>query len=289
VPRSLETVIRALQRQPIQALPRGELFLYRDFLDGYFSRYQGDYLKQLAVAAQKLGLSLVGVELVNKTSPGVINKKTFQVIETFYSVGCLDGPVSALIKEVGFLKAMLSTKNNPSLFSEIAAEWVAITQKTALQVKASGLQAIAITDDIAGNQGLFFSPTYFHEEVWPIYKTAIEIIKGQGLAAFFHSDGDIRKSIPLLIDAGFDCLHPVDTLAGMDLYELKRDFGENISFMGHVDLLSWTREQVHQNITLAEKEFPGGGLILGSSGGLSVKTVNENLEILYPEWKSARN
>jgi len=31
--------------------------------------------------------------------------------------------------------------------------------------------------------------------------------------------GDIRKIIALLIQAGVDCLHPVDTQAGQDLYE----------------------------------------------------------------------
>jgi hypothetical protein len=286
VPQHIETVIQALHRQSVTFVPRGELFIYRDFLDDYFSRDQDDYLKRLAAAAKRLGLSLVGVELVNKTSLVVINKKNCQFLNPFYTVGRLDGPIAGLIEAVGFLKAMLSTKNNPSLFSEIAAAWVSLTEKIVEQAKISGFQAIAITDDIAGNQGLFFSQDYFQEEVWPIYKTIIETIKGQGLAAFFHSDGDIRKIIPLLIEGGFDCLHPVDTLAGMDLYELKRDFGEKISFMGHVDLLSWTREQVQQNITSAEKEFSAGGLILGSAGGLSVRTVNENLEVLYPDWKS---
>ena len=223
--RSLETVNRALPHLPVKVLPRGELFLYRDFLDDYFSRDQGDYLKQQAVAAKRLGLSLVGVELVDKTSLVVINKKNCQVLNPFYTVGRLDGPMAGWIEAVGFLKAMLSTKNNPSLFSEMAAAWVRLAEKTVEQAKISGSQAIAITDDIAGKQGLFFSPDYFQEEVWPVYKTIIETIKDRGLAAFFHSGGDIRKIIPLLIEGGFDCLHPVDTLAGMDLYELKRDFG----------------------------------------------------------------
>jgi uroporphyrinogen decarboxylase len=275
----------ALKHQPSKVLPRGELFLYQDFLDTYFGCYRGDYLKQLAAAGERLGLSLIGVELNNKKLPEIFHKKNCQELEPFYAIGCLDGPVSGLIDTVGFLKAMLSTKNNPSLFSEMASAWLAEAGEKIKQAKSGGLQAIAITDDLAGNQGLFFSPLYFQEKVWPIYKTAIEMIKGRGLAVFFHSDGDLRKIIPLLITAGFDCIHPVDSQAGMNLPELKRDFGEKISFMGHIDLLSWTGEQVQQNIASAEKAFSTGGLILGSAGGLSVGTVNKNLEILYPDWK----
>jgi uroporphyrinogen decarboxylase len=277
--------MRALKHQPIKVLPRGELFLYQDFLDSYFGGYQGDYLKQLVAAGERLGLSLIGVELNDKRLPDIFHKKNCRELESFYSIGCLDGPVSGLIEGVGFLEAMLSIKNNPSLFSEIAADWLTGAKKKIEEAKTGGLQAIAITDDLAGNQGLFFSPVYFQEKVRPIYETMVEMIKGLGLAAFFHSDGDIRKIIPLLIEAGFDCLHPVDIQAGMDLLELKRDFGEEISFMGHIDLLSWTGEQVHQNIALAEKAFSNGGLILGSAGGLSVRTVNENLEVLYPDWR----
>jgi len=42
-------------------LPRGELFLGRDFLDHFFGG--GGYFGQVAAAAHSLGLSLVGVDL----------------------------------------------------------------------------------------------------------------------------------------------------------------------------------------------------------------------------------
>ncbi|HMK64726.1 MAG TPA: hypothetical protein VK564_02960, partial [Thermodesulfobacteriota bacterium] len=169
MPRSPEAIIRALKHQPSKVLPRGELFLYQDFLDSYFGCYQGNYLKQLAAAGGRLGLSLIGVELNNKGLPELFHKKNFQDLASFYAVGCLNGPVSGLIEAVGFLKAMLSTKNNPSLFSEIAAAWLDEAKKKTKEAKAGGLRAIAIADDLAGNQGLFFSPVYFQEKIWPIY------------------------------------------------------------------------------------------------------------------------
>jgi uroporphyrinogen decarboxylase len=289
VPPHVESVSKALTYQPVGIFPRGELFLGRDFLDRFFGHYRGDKIKQLEAAARLLGLSVIGIELNPGKSLSGDDQRRVQALVPYFKVGYFNGPISGLIAQEGFLKAMSSTKKKPSLLSGMATTLLNYTETVARLAKKSDLQALAIADDIAGNQGLFFPVTYFQEEVWPVYKQMVEIIKGKGLLAFFHSDGDIRKIIPLLIEAGIDCLHPVDTQAGQNLYALKRDFGERVGFMGHIDLLTWSPEQVKQEMALAEKEFQNGGLILGSNCGLSMATVNDNLGILYPGWKSVGN
>ena len=103
--------------------------------------------------------------------------------------------------------------------------------------------------------------------------------------AFFHSDGDIRKIIAaLLIQAGIDCIHPVDTQAGLDLYRLQAEFGQRVCFMGHIDPITWIGERVQREIALAETEFKNGGLILGSTCGLSMETFNEKFRNAHPQW-----
>ena len=52
-----------------------------------------------------------------------------------------------------------------------------------------------------------------------------------------HSDGDIRKLIPLLIEAGFDCLQPLEVKASMDVIELKKQYGDiRYVFMNREDM-----------------------------------------------------
>ena len=59
--------------------------------------------------------------------------------------------------------------------------------------------------------------------------------EGRGLPIVYHSDGDIRKVIPLLIDAGVRCIQPLESKANMDLLELKREYGDRLVLMGGVD------------------------------------------------------
>jgi uroporphyrinogen-III decarboxylase len=142
---------------------------------------------------------------------------------------------------------------------------------------------MAITDDIAGNKGLLFSYDYFLDTVYPVYKEISRVIKGNDLFTFFHSDGDTRKVINSLIETGYDCLHPIDTLAGLNLYEFKKEFGERVSFMGHIDTVTWSKERIKKESSRAENEFKTGGLMLGSTCGLSMETMNEKLGLLYPQ------
>jgi uroporphyrinogen-III decarboxylase len=284
VPLPIETVAQALNRRPVPFVPRGELFIYKNFLDHFFSRNQGHYIKQLKGAAERLGLSVIGVELVPGKSQPLLDEGAYRVLEPYFMVGCINGPISGLIARQGFLKAMAAIVRNPASLAEIAQEMLTDLKKIVQSARTNGFRAVAITDDIAGNQGLYFSFDYFRETLWPIYKVMTEIIKEQGMFAFFHSDGDIRKIIGLLIQAEIDCIHPVDSQAGQDLHQLTKEFGQRVCFMGHIDPLTWSGERVQGEIDLAETEFKNGGLILGSTCGLSMETFNEKFGMLYPQW-----
>ena len=284
----IETIINSLKRNPIGFLPRGELFISGDFLDRYFWEDEGKYTKQLERAAQCLDLSLIGVWLDTEWSDPLLSERRYKDLQHYFTVGCISGPISRLIEKHGFLDAMVSIRNGASLFSNIATSLMREVENRAELARANGFSAIAIADDIAANKGLLFSYDYFSDTVCPVYKEISTIIKRNDLFAFFHSDGDTRKIMNSLIEAGYDCLHPVDTLAGLNLYELMKEFGERVCFMGHIDPITWSEKQIEKEISHAENEFRNGGLILGSTCGLSMETVNDKLGILYPQWKRKR-
>jgi len=187
-----------------------------------------------------------------------------------------------VIELQGFFKAMVSVHRDRGLFTEVAGLFVEEVERTTRFACARGFQALAITDDIAGKEGLFFSPDYFADQVWPVYRQAARIAKEMGLRAFFHSDGDMRKVIELLIKAGYDCIHPVDAQAGLNVHDLSKEFGPRVCLMGHIDIMAWREEKIRAEIDYAEERFRGGGLVLGSSCGISMVTVGGQLGALYP-------
>jgi uroporphyrinogen-III decarboxylase len=281
----LDTVIKVLRHQRANWIPRGELFISRDFLDLFFDRNQWGYVDQLETAAQSLGLSLVGVDLNPEWSRPLLWNHRYKKIEPFFSVGCLNGPVAALIGQYGFVEGLLKLKTDPPLFADLGEVLLKETETIAKAARNNGFSALAITDDIAGNRGLFFSWDIFSNQVWPVYSRLAGIIKAHGLFAFFHCDGDITGIIEDLIEAGYDCLHPVDAQSGLNIYQLMRTFHKRVAFMGHIDLMAWGEKRIKEEIISAQESFKEGGLILGSTGGLCKEVLPSRVQVLYNRWK----
>ncbi len=84
---------------------------------------------------------------------------------------------------------------------------------------------IWIYDDMAHNQGPIFSPTSFEKVFLPAYRRMIQAYKDAGVRyVFFHSDGDIRPLLDMLIDAGIDGINPLERRAHMDAVELRKRY-----------------------------------------------------------------
>lgn len=280
-----EAVINVLRHSNKGALPRGELFFSRKFLDVFFPEVREDYVGQVASAAHLLGLSVVGVDLNEEWSRFLLREGDYGRLREYFTVGYINGPVLRAIAQLGFRQTMVCIKKDQQVFSDVASSLLKDVEEKCRLARENDLSAVLLADDIAGNRGLLFSQDDFTATILPLYKQIAGLIKANGLFAFFHSDGDTKKIIEPLIKAGYDCIHPVDTQAGLNLYELKNTFENKVSFMGHIDIINWNDERIAQEVNNAEKMFKEGGLILGSSCGLSMKTVSNKLSALYPQWQ----
>ncbi len=96
------------------------------------------------------------------------------------------------------------------------------------------VQVVLVNDDLGTQNGPMMSLDCYREMIWPYQRELFGFIKGRTDAALlFHSCGAVSEFIPLLIEAGVDAINPVQvSAAGMDTAELKRHFGDRITFWG---------------------------------------------------------
>ncbi len=91
-------------------------------------------------------------------------------------------------------------------------------------------------NDFGTQTDLLLSPAQFEKFVLPWLLEFTEQGHRHGYQVILHSCGSIHRVIDILIDAGVDCLHPLQARAKkMDAETLARDFGGKIAFMGGVD------------------------------------------------------
>lgn len=98
------------------------------------------------------------------------------------------------------------------------------------------LDLVFISDDIAGQTSLIMSPDMWRRHLQPRLKRWCELIHAHGLRVFYHTDGAARPLLGPILDCGVDVLNPIQhACPGMELAELKAEFGGRVIFHGGVD------------------------------------------------------
>lgn len=98
------------------------------------------------------------------------------------------------------------------------------------------LDLVFISDDIAGQQSLLMSPPMWARHLQPRLRRWCDLIHAHGLKVFYHTDGAARPLLGPILDCGVDVLNPIQhACPGMDMAELKKEFGPRVIFHGGVD------------------------------------------------------
>lgn len=127
--------------------------------------------------------------------------------------------------------------------------------------------------DWASARGPLFSPRHFDEFVFPRLKQITDLCHRYGVPYIKHTDGNINSLIDGIIKAGVDGFHAIEPHAGMDIAQLKRDYGDRLMLVGNVDcstvLVSGPVEAVReQTAAVIRAAAPGGGFMLSTSNSV---------------------
>ncbi len=150
-----------------------------------------------------------------------------------------------------------------------------------------------VTDDLGSQTGPLISLESYREFYAPHHKRLIDLCHTFGIKVFHHDDGSCRLFLPLLIEMGVDILNPIQwTCPGMDMTELKKEFGDRICFHGAVEnqriLPFGTPEDVRAEVRHCIDSLASDrtGYIIAPCHTLQANTPVANIIALYDEaWK----
>jgi uroporphyrinogen decarboxylase len=118
----------------------------------------------------------------------------------------------------------------------------------------------------------------------------IDLCHGFGIKVFHHDDGACRQFLPDLVEMGIDLLNPIQhNCPGMDMRQLKEDFGRRLCFHGAIDnqqvLPFGTTQQVRKEVRDAIDALAsdGTGYILAPCHNLQAVSPVENIIAMYDE------
>lgn len=167
------------------------------------------------------------------------------------------------------------------MFRRVGETQLAVFRKI---VEMDHVGAMWTGDDLAYKTGTMIHPDLLRAYLFPYLREMGEICRQKGIPFMLHSDGNLWKILPDLLDAGLCALHPIEPLA-MDSLELKQAYGDRLCLLGNIEIGETLTLGTPADVEAEVKErirklAPGGGYAVGSSNTVAHYVKLENYKAM---------
>lgn len=139
----------------------------------------------------------------------------------------------------GYEKFLMDMYLNPAVCQAIMEKILEVKMQyweRALEAVGENVLVASCADDLGTQDSLMVDLDLYKELIWPYHKRLFEFIKKKAkskIYIFFHNDGAVMETFPLLIEAGVDIMNPFQVnCKGMDTKKFKKEFGNDLTIWG---------------------------------------------------------
>lgn len=181
---------------------------------------------------------------------------------------CDSATLSYYITFRGINEAMFDLITSPKLVHSVMEKGAQTAVNRGKYWLDNGIRVLRLNDS-AGTMSLI-SPQHWREFIYPYIKTVCEQLHRHNSEAiiYCHICGNILPIAQDLINAGLDCIAPLDPLGGFTVADVRKKVGRGVALMGGVDtlaLLSASPSEIMQAAAQCIRGSGGdSGFILGS-------------------------
>jgi uroporphyrinogen decarboxylase len=137
---------------------------------------------------------------------------------------------------------------------------------------------IWLYEDLGYKNGLFASPRVLGDLIFPYYKEIIDFFHSYDLPVVLHTCGSVAQALPLIVEAGFDALNPMERKAkDNDPFAFAEAYGDKLAFVGGLDtrvLETNDRDIIRREVKdyVEGMEARGARLVFASDHSISTNT-----------------
>lgn len=167
---------------------------------------------------------------------------------------------------MGIENISMAVYDDPAWFAEMV-ETIADLQIYCLtRVFETGakIDAASMWEDMCYNAGPLLSPTHFREFLVPHYRRITDLLHKNGVdVIYLDCDGKIDDLLPLWLDAGVNCMFPIEIGNWADPVRFRKQYGKSLLMMGGFDkhILAKTPSDIDAEIARLTPLVEEGGYI----------------------------
>jgi len=190
----------------------------------------------------------------------------------------------------GYEKALTDAYLNPKLaeaYLERMGDFFVEWNERWLAAAEGEFDVYRCGDEPGNSEMMLLAPDVWRKHYKPQLARVWAVARKHGLKIWFHCCGCCRPILEDIIEIGADMWDPAPAyVAGNDHRELKREYGDRLSFVGGVDLPTalvrgTPRDVVDDVKRCIDVLGPGGGYILGGSQALTDNVPLENAVAMF--------
>ena len=157
--------------------------------------------------------------------------------------------------------------DDPGLFEEmvITVADCIIGSLTRILATGANFEACGMWEDMAYNSGPLLSPRHFKKYLVPQYRRITDLLHRHGVdVVWIDCDGKIDLLIPHWLDAGVNCMFPLEVGTwGTDPIALRAEYGRDLLMMGGFDkhILARSKADIEQEVYRLLPLIEEGGYI----------------------------
>jgi hypothetical protein len=113
------------------------------------------------------------------------------------------------------------------------------------------IDLLFVHEDMAGKSGPLAGPVQIREFITPYYRKIWDLLRERGAELFDQdSDGDMNPVIDAFLDAGVNCMHPMEPAANMDIVKVREKYGRRLAFYGGIDkhIIRRSKEEIVEEL-----------------------------------------
>jgi uroporphyrinogen decarboxylase len=198
----------------------------------------------------------------------VVASLGFSLFERAWTLAGMENLLMAMIDDKAFVNELLDRILDYNL-------------KVIEKACSFSIDAMRFGDDWGHQRGLITGRALWRELIGPRVRKMYELSRSKGKRVFIHSCGKVEELFPDLMESGVDVFNPFQPEV-MDVYEMKRRFGDRLSFFGGIStqktLPYGTVQQVREEVRrLLDQVGKNGGYIASPAHAIPKDAKPENI------------
>ncbi len=160
-----------------------------------------------------------------------------------------------------------------------------LIESTKAQLKAADgmLDGMVIWGDVAYVNGMLFSPDFWRTHFKPTVKAIIDLCHAEGLPVIYHGCGNASVLYEDFIEIGLDSYNPLEAKSGLDVVDLRKQYGHRMGFCGNINAYDWANaplDELEAQVLRKMNAAKGGGYFPQSDHSVPSNVSAERFEFV---------